>query len=82
MREWSPWRIHPPHLEGFLVSEAGQFRLIALAGGRTRLEGTTWYRHHLWPTSYWRLWSDYLIHRIHLRVLNHVKRLSEMEISA
>jgi hypothetical protein len=81
MREWSPWRIHPPHLDGFLISEAGQFRLIELPGGRTRLEGTTWYRHHMWPASYWRLWSDYLIHRIHLRVLDQVKMLSEKQAS-
>jgi hypothetical protein len=78
MKEWSPYRdLHPPHLENFLVSEGGQFRLIELPGGRTRLEGTTWYRHHMWPAAYWRVWSDAIIHRIHLRVLNHVKALSE-----
>ena len=76
--EWSPWgNIHPPHLQGFLVSSAGEFKLVPLPGGRTRLEGTTWYRHHMWPAAYWRLWSDFIIHRIHLRVLNHVKVLSE-----
>lgn len=78
MKEWSPYaNLHPPHLENFLVSEGGEFRLIELPGGRTRLEGTTWYRHHMWPAAYWRLWSDAIIHRIHLRVLNHVKALSE-----
>jgi uncharacterized membrane protein YhaH (DUF805 family) len=78
MKEWSPWsNVHPPHLENFLVSQGGQFRLIELPGGRTRLEGTTWYQHHMWPAAYWRLWSDFIIHRIHLRVLNHVKGLSE-----
>ena len=43
--------------------------------GRTRLAGTTWYKHHMWPASYWGLWSDFwIIHRIHLRVLQyHVK---------
>jgi hypothetical protein len=78
MTEWSPWGdIHPPHLNGFLVSSGGQFKLVPLPDGRTRLEGTTWYRHHMWPAPYWRLWSDFIIHRIHLRVLNHVKMLSE-----
>lgn len=78
MTEWSPWgNIHTRHLHGFLVSSGGQFKLIPLPGGRTRLEGTTWYRHNMWPAVYWRLWSDFIIHRIHLRVLNHVKRLSE-----
>jgi hypothetical protein len=41
------------------------------------LEGTNWYHHHLWPADYWQLWSDHIIHTIHLRVLNHVKHLSE-----
>lgn len=80
MQEWTPYRvIHPPHLDGYLESRAGQFRLEPLAGGRTLLEGTTWYHHHLWPADYWQLWSDEIIHRIHLRVLNHVKNLSEMQ---
>jgi len=78
MQEWTPYReVHPPHLNGFLVSRQGQFRLTALANGRTRLEGTTWYHHSMWPAAYWRLWSDQIIHRIHRRVLNHVKNLSE-----
>jgi uncharacterized membrane protein YhaH (DUF805 family) len=82
MREWSPYHIHPPHLEGFLVSHQGQFRLIELPGGRTRLEGTTWYEHGLMPETYWRWWSDDIIHRIHRRVLTHVKQLSESPESA
>lgn len=80
MEEWTPYsNIHPPHLNGFLVSQGGQFLLLPLADGRTRLEGTTWYRHNLWPAVYWQLWSDAIIHRIHLRVLNHVKQLSEQK---
>ncbi len=78
MQEWTPYaRITPPHLRGFLVSQGGQFLLTPLRGGRTRLEGTTWYRHTMWPAGYWRLWSDFLIHRIHLRVLRHIARLAE-----
>ena len=38
MRELSPYPgIHPPHLDGYLRSRRGEFRLIPLAGGRTRL---------------------------------------------
>jgi len=77
MREWSPWSIRPPHLDNFLVSHGGQFALTPLPGGRTRLAGTTWYEHRMWPQTYWRWWSDFLIHRIHSRVLEHVKRLSQ-----
>jgi Polyketide cyclase / dehydrase and lipid transport len=78
MEEWTPYRgIHPPHLDGYFVSRRGQFLLEPLPGGRTRLEGTTWYTHRLFPTVYWGLWSDVVIHRIHGRVLRHVKQLAE-----
>jgi uncharacterized membrane protein YhaH (DUF805 family) len=78
MHELSPYgQIAPPHLEGYMVSRQGQFLLVPLPGARTRLEGTTWYQHGLWPAEYWRLWSDLLIHRIHLRVLRHIKREAE-----
>jgi hypothetical protein len=78
MNEWSPYgRIIPKHLHGYFVSERGQFRLTPLANGGTRLEGTTWYRHGLWPAEYWRWWSDAIIHRIHLRVLRQIKTMAE-----
>lgn len=78
MSEWNPFgRVDAPHLHGFMVSERGQFHLVDLGNGRTRLEGTTWYRHGLQPAGYWRLWSDFIIHRIHDRVLTHVKNHSE-----
>jgi len=78
MHEWSPYaQVLPKHLRGYLVSKEGQFRLTPLGPNRTLLEGTTWYRHGLWPAQYWRLWSDAIIHRIHLRVLTHIKTLSE-----
>jgi len=78
MEEWTPYsHIDPPHLHGFLVSEGGQFLLTPLADGGTRVEGTTWYRHGLWPARYWRMWSDAIIHRIHLRVLRHIRDEAE-----
>jgi uncharacterized membrane protein YhaH (DUF805 family) len=78
MHEWSPYaRVHPPHLDYALRSRRGEFRLTALAGGRTRLEGRTWYEIEMHPQGYWALWSNLLIHRIHERVLAHVKRLAE-----
>lgn len=80
LQEWSPWgEIRPKHLHGYLVSEQGQFQLMPLAGGRTLLTGRTWYRHSLWPAQYWRWWSDRIIHRIHARVLSHVRMLADQE---
>jgi hypothetical protein len=77
MVEWSPYDIHPPHLDGFLRSRRGEFRLIPLAGGRTRLEGSTWYTLDIHPDPYWAAWADSLVGAIHERVLRHVRRLAE-----
>jgi hypothetical protein len=81
LQELSPYEIHPPHLDGFLVSRRGQFRLIPLPGGGTRLEGSTWYELRLLPQSYWALWADAFIHAIHHRVLTHIGRLAEQRAS-
>jgi len=78
MNEWSPYgKILPKHLHGYFVSKHGQFLLTPLPNGHTLLEGTTWYQHGLWPETYWTLWSQAITHRIHMRVLNHIKQLSE-----
>lgn len=78
MTELSPYHhVHPPHLDGALRSKRGEFRLIPLAGGRTRLEGRTWYEFEMFPQFYWTLWSDLIIHRIHVRVLEHIRQLAE-----
>ena len=78
MQEWTPYsHINPPHLHGFLVSNGGQFLLTPLPDGGTKLEGTTWYHHGLWPVTYWRWWSDAIIHRIHMRVLTHIRDEAE-----
>ncbi len=78
MQEWTPYRdLHPAHLDGYLKSCAGQFLFTQLEGGRTLLEGSTWYHHHLWRANYWQAWSDRIIHTIHKRVINHAKNFSE-----
>ncbi|MGA8213886.1 MAG: DUF805 domain-containing protein [Candidatus Sulfotelmatobacter sp.] len=78
MRELSPWKITPPHLEhNYMRSRRGQFRLVALSDHRTLLEGTTWYQNYFWPQAYWQEWSDGIVHQIHLRVLRHVKQQAE-----
>jgi len=69
--------VEPPHLHGFMTSRRGQFELIALPGERTRLVGTTWYQNRMWPQTYWTLWSDQIIHRIHRRVLGHIANITE-----
>jgi len=78
MFELTPYRhIHPPHLDGAFRSTRGEFRLEPLSDGGTRLTGTTWYVLEMHPQTYWTLWSDELVHQIHLRVLNHIQRIAE-----
>jgi hypothetical protein len=80
MREFS-WMhdIHPAHLKGYLDIHGGEFKLVPVQIGdrqATRLEGTTWYENKMWPQAYWNMWTNYLIHRIHMRVLEHIEKQS------
>lgn len=78
MKELSPYRhVDAPHLEGYMVSRRGEFRLTALPHGRTRLEGSTWYTLAIYPEAYWVIGGELLLHAIHTRVLSHIKVLSE-----
>ncbi len=77
MKELSFWDIDAPHLNDYFVSKQGQFKLISLPNGNTLLEGTTWYYHNIKPAFYWQLWSNHIIHKIHLRVLMHIKTNAE-----
>ena len=77
MRELSLYEhVEAPHLHGHMISRRGQFRLFE-RDGQVILEGTTWYTHTLSPQWYWGPISDYMIHRIHKRVLDHIKHTSE-----
>lgn len=78
MTELSPYqRIDAPHLEGYMVSKGGEFRLVPLPGGRTRLEGSTFYTLSIYPEGYWVVFGELLLHAIHGRVLDHIKNLTE-----
>lgn len=78
LRELSIYsKVYAPHLDGYFRSRRGEFRLIQLAGANTRLEGHTWYSVDIYPQGYWRAIGEVVLHRIHLRVLEQVKRESE-----
>jgi hypothetical protein len=67
----------PHHLDEYGDIQRGQFLLSPNPDGSTTLTGTTWYRLKVFPTVYWDRWTKLFLHAIHLRVLDHVKRLSE-----
>jgi hypothetical protein len=81
MKELSFWPdLDTPHLHRTFTSNKGQFHLWEENGG-TVLEGTTWYTDHVLPDWYWHWISDYIVHQIHLRVLEHIKHESESSMS-
>lgn len=71
--------VDAPHLDGYFRSVKGEFRLVPLPGGRTRLEGRTWYEMDINPGWYWQIYGRWFIHKIHGHVLSHVKNLSESQ---
>jgi hypothetical protein len=77
MKELSFYDLHPNHIHGYFISKYGQFKLLKQTDGSTVLEGTTWYYNKIKPNLYWDLWSDYIIHKIHERVLAHIKEVAE-----
>lgn len=79
MKELSFWDIDAPHLHDFFVSKKGQFKLTKLNNDKTLLSGTTWYYHTIRPTFYWQFWSNHIVHKIHDRVLTHIKKVAESE---
>jgi|HubBroStandDraft_1064217.scaffolds.fasta_scaffold20202_3 uncharacterized membrane protein YhaH (DUF805 family) len=79
MEEMSPYgHIHTRHIDGqYFQAQDAEFVLTPLPNGHTLLTGTSRYRNRMWPAAYWRLWSDAIVHQIHLRVFQHIKQLSE-----
>jgi len=78
MQELSPYReVNPPHLDGYFRATHGEFRLIPLPDGRTRLEGRTTFVVDMFPQAYWTLPARGIVAAIHGRVLAHIKRLAE-----
>jgi len=78
MAELTPYRdVHPPHLDGYFRATHGEFRLIPLPGGATRLEGRTRYVVDMFPQGYWTLPARAIVTAIHTRVLHHIQTLSE-----
>jgi hypothetical protein len=80
LEEWSPYAsVAAPHLDGYFLSRRGEFRLVELADGRIRLEGSTWYEMRMFPEAYWSLFGDAIISRIHARVLSHIRDQAESQ---
>ena len=66
-----------PELLGHLDAHRGQFEFRDNGDGTTTLIGRTWYSLHVRPAAYFDWWTHDIFRAVHLRVMKHVKRLSE-----
>lgn len=66
-----------PEAYGHITLHRGQFVLQDNHDGTTTLIGSSWYTLHVRPRWYFDLWTRDMTRAVHLRVMNHVKRLAE-----
>jgi len=66
-----------PEAYGHITLHRGQFLLQDNHDGTTTLIGSSWYTLHVRPRWYFDLWTRDMSRAVHLRVMNHIKRLSE-----
>lgn len=69
-----------PEIMGHIDILRGQFILKDNGDGTTTLIGNSWYRLYVFPEWYFNLWSESITRNVHLRVMEHVKILSEKDV--
>jgi hypothetical protein len=66
-----------PEIMGHIDILQGQFLLHDNGNGTTTLTGNSWYRLHVFPVWYYDIWAQSITRNVHLRVMQHIKELSE-----
>jgi hypothetical protein len=66
-----------PEIMGHIDIERGQFLLKDNGDGTTTLVGNSWYSLKVFPIWYYDLWAESITRNVHLRVMDHIKVLSE-----
>lgn len=66
-----------PEAYGHITLHRGQFVLRDNGDGTTTLVGSSWYTLHVRPLWYFDIWARDMTRAVHLRVMNHVRRLAE-----
>ena len=69
-----------PEIMGHIDITRGQFILKDNGDGTTTLIGNSWYKLYVFPGWYFNLWSESITRNVHLRVMEHVKILSEKDV--
>ena len=69
-----------PEIMGHIDILRGQFLLKDNGDGTTTLTGNSWYRLYVFPTWYFDPWASSVTRNVHLRVMEHIKKLSEKNV--
>jgi hypothetical protein len=69
-----------PEIMGHIDIVRGQFILKDNGNGTTTLAGNSWYRLYVFPEWYFGFWSKSITRNVHLRVMKHIKLLSEKNV--
>jgi|JI10StandDraft_1071094.scaffolds.fasta_scaffold02887_21 hypothetical protein len=71
---------HDPEIMGHIDILRGQFLLKDNGDGTTTVIGNSWYKLYVFPGWYFNLWSKSITRNVHLRVMEHIKILSEQGV--
>lgn len=71
-----------PEIIGHINIERGQFILKSNTDGTTTLTGNSWYTLKVYPAWYYDLWAVDITRNVHLRVMEHIKKLAESDVQA
>lgn len=66
-----------PEIMGHIDILRGQFILKDNGDNTTTLTGNSWYRLYVFPVWYYDIWAKSITRNVHLRVMDHIKELSE-----
>ena len=66
-----------PEIMNHLDLLRGEFLLKDNGNGTTTLTGNSWYKLYVFPSWYYDLWTQSIVRNVHLRVMEHIKELSE-----
>lgn len=69
-----------PEIMGHIDIVRGQFILKDNGNGTTTLIGNSWHRLYVFPEWYFGTWSKSITRNVHLRVMRHIKLLSEKNV--
>lgn len=70
-----------PHTHGnYFRLNYGSFELQAVDAQHTKVIARSDFSYKLAPAPYWNIWSNYLVDKMHMFVLGHVKEVSESAV--